>query len=300
MVRPAGPRISSMICAARSRGSAFSSKRSSALEAADQVAGASPCFPPKSRQSRSTTSARTEPSCAIAAEMSLGSSSCIMPNRRAHWSSPSAEHQHCRPAARPSVLYDSLSSFPCISHFPAASSPAHDGQCLVRMVCPPVRYPGATRRRGFVFDLGEVHHALVLSSRGVAGVPAPAVACAPGLLAQQGCALPGQCDLVGCPRLRQAGHAAAPDSNVISQVTIGRSTNSRGQKRYQPEQPGLGEARHRRPFQSGRPNSPVERARRSMLPRQNACSPRQPGRRAFRQSRSRFLTKVAMRVQFLR
>ena len=84
IVRPAGPRISSMICdgaVARQRSFAagvrcFRSCRSGCRRC--------PCSSAKSTHSRSTTSARTEPSCAIAAEMSLISSSCIMPNSREH------------------------------------------------------------------------------------------------------------------------------------------------------------------------------------------------------------------------
>ncbi len=89
MVRPAGPRISSMICDARSRGRLFCSSRS-VLSKLPIRLPALPMLSVNSVQRRSTTSDRIDPSCAIADEISLISSSCIIANRRPQGSSPSA------------------------------------------------------------------------------------------------------------------------------------------------------------------------------------------------------------------
>ena len=162
MVRPAGPRISSMICDARSRGSAFCSSRS-VLSKLPTRLPALPMLSAKSTQSRSTTSARTAPSCAIAAEMSLISSSCIMPNSRAHWSSPSASIRiaaFCAPL-RPRILLGLARHQP----FSCTIQPRTMDRRLVRMLLDQIGEPADRRSAKLALDLGEVHHALVLQQR---------------------------------------------------------------------------------------------------------------------------------------
>src|ERR1700722_6832453 len=107
----------------------------------------------KSRQSRSTISERTAPSCDMAAEMSLISSSCIMENRRVHCSSPSAIMKmaaFCGPAnERKSSDLRTRAAF---LHHPAAN----DRQRLVRVLLHEFTDPAQRGGAHLSLDLGDV------------------------------------------------------------------------------------------------------------------------------------------------
>jgi hypothetical protein len=121
MVRPAGPRISSMIWETRSFGIDLLSRRSveskvPIREPVDEI------WLAKSTQSLSITAELTVPSVDIEEESSLISSSPIIENRRAVCSSPSAS---ISAAARSMPLMVRISSrtFPAmISSLPGTSS----------------------------------------------------------------------------------------------------------------------------------------------------------------------------------
>src|SRR3984957_6836101 len=113
----------------------------------------------KSRQSRSTTSDRTAPSCDMAVEMSLISSSCIIANSRVHCSSPSAIMKmaaFCGPAsARKS---SDLSTLAVLLPHPAADDRQRPLRVLLHEFADPPQRGGAH----LSLDLGDVHHAFVL------------------------------------------------------------------------------------------------------------------------------------------